>query len=584
MLRSLLIKNYALIAEITVQFDRGLNIITGETGAGKSIILDAFSLLIGERTSPDVIRSGATKAVVEAEFQIEGNPKLERFLRQHELDSEGNTMSVRREVQSKGSSRGFINDTPASTQLLKELGNYVVDLHGQHEHQSLLRSEGHIVLLDEFAGIEKDVQRFAEKRAEFISILRELKELRSQELRLREEREFFEFQLTELTQVDAQPGEDVAIDEELKKLENAEELTEAAERIHALLYEEGSAYERLAEVRQLLERVSKYDSTLGDQRAEVASAIAAVEELARFFSRYAEHVQHEPARLNELRERMQLLTRIKKKYGGSLDAVIARRRDLEEKLQPEESVEEKIGSLVSKLSVLRSEATTLAEQLTASRTRAARKLEQGIVEALKELGIEKPTFQVRFETRLMAGGAEEEAVVRLHRQSYHTDLRGMDLVEFYLSTNPGEDPKPLTKVASGGEVSRIMLALKTIFAKVDRMPLMVFDEIDVGVSGRIAQRVGQSMKRLAVKHQIITITHLAQIAAFADTHFIVEKSSTRGVTQSSLRKLDRDEHVQEVARLISGADVSASSLQTAQELIESTRIAPAKKSSSATTV
>jgi DNA repair protein RecN (Recombination protein N) len=579
MLRSLFIKNYALIEEITVQFERGLNIITGETGAGKSIILDAFSLLIGERASSDVVRHGATKAIVEAEFELEGNPKLRAFLKRNELENESDVLLIRREVQAKGSSRGFINDTPASTQLLKELGDYIVDLHGQHEHQSLLNADGHIELLDEFGGLTEQVEEYRAIRTQFNQINRELEELRSREDRLKEERELYEYQLNEILSVDPRENEDQEIDEELKKLENAEELTESANSIHDLLYEvDGSAYEKLNETKQRLERLLKFDPSLEEQLKEVRSSITSIEELSRFFGKYPDRLQYEPARLTELRERIQSITRLKKKYGnGSLDVVLQKKADLQEKLQPGASVEEKKADLEKQLRVLSMKASKIAADLSTKRKKLARTLEPEIMQILKRLGIEHSTFETRIEQSPL-DKVTGVPLLMLDSKVVAANSHGADEVEFYLSTNAGESPKPLTKVASGGEISRIMLALKTVLAKTDRLPLMIFDEIDVGVSGRVAQAVGRAMKDLGAQHQIIAITHLAQIAAFADAHYLVAKRTSNGATFSKLERLPDERHVEEVARLIAGAELSESSLLAARELIaESTSKESAQK-------
>lgn len=587
MLRSLFIKNYALIEEMSVQFERGLNIITGETGAGKSIILDAFGLLIGERASNDVVRHGATKAIVEAEFELEGNPKLAAFLKQHELEGENGLMLIRREVQSKGSSRGFINDTPASTQLLKELGDHIVDLHGQHEHQSLLRTDGHIVLLDEFGGLELLVDDFREVRSEFNSLKKQLDDLRSREARLKEERELYEYQLAEIVAVDPLPNEDQEIEEELKKLENAEELTDAANELHELLYDtDGSAYEKLNDAKARLEKLLKFDPTLEEQLKEIRSSIASVEELSRYFNRYPDRLLYEPKRLTELRERIQSITRLKKKYGnGSLAAVIEKRRDLEEKLEPGASVEERKLEIEKQLRSLSTKASKISTELTKKRKAIAKQLEPEIASVLKRLGIEHSRFEARFTSAPMDGSKEVPLIIN-DGVALQANARGADDVEFYLSTNAGESPKPLTKVASGGEISRIMLALKTVLAKSDRLPLMIFDEIDVGVSGRVAQAVGRAMKELGAQHQIIAITHLAQIAAFSDAHYLVEKQTRSGMTFSNLNKLSDERHIEEVARLIAGADLSESSLLAARELISEGRngsdATPAKKKAKAT--
>jgi DNA repair protein RecN (Recombination protein N) len=550
MLRSLYIKNYALIEEFTVAFDRGLNIITGETGAGKSIILGAFSLLIGERSSGDLVRSGADKAIVEAEFELKGNPRLKKFLAEHEVECEDGGLIIRREVLARGTGRGYINDAPATAQLLKELGGYLVDLHGQHEHQSLLRTEGHIVLLDEFGELTESVDAYQDTRGKHTALLKELDALKAKHNKLKEERELFEFQLQEISAVDPKPEEDREIDEELRVLEHSEELRDSAIELHKSLYsDEGSAYERLSVAKIELDRLGKIDGALAEQLADLQSALTITDELAKFLSHYSDTIEFSPERLRSLRERGQVIARLKKKYGGSLAAALQKKQELESKLTSDEELDALIESKNAELLVVHSELTKRALALTKARKKVAKSLEPEVVTALKELGIEHGQFVVQFTEREFGA-------------------RGMDQVEFFLSTNAGESAKPLTKVASGGEVSRIMLSLKSILAKNDKLPLMVFDEIDVGVSGRVAQRVGRAMQRLAKDHQLIAITHLAQIAAFAGTHFLVEKKSTDTTTSSALRKLSKKEHVSEVARLISGADVTTSSIRAAEKLIE----------------
>lgn len=567
MLRSLYIKNYALIEEFTVEFDRGLNIITGETGAGKSIVLGAFSLLIGERASSEVVRHGADKAVVEAEFDITGNPRLKKYLAEKEIEYTNELLIVRREVSFKGTSRGYINDSPASAQILKELGGFLVDLHGQHEHQSLLRAEHHIEMLDDFGGLEPLVEEYQSVRSRILRLDREIQDLLLREAKLREDHDLFEFQLNEILAVGPQDGEDEKIDAELKILENAEELRDTATEIHNELYEEeNSAYEKLGNVKEQLERLRKIDSSLEEPLREAQSALAIVAELSKYIGRYAERVELEPEKLATLRDRAQRIQRLKKKYGGTLATVLAKRVELESKLSFEENFNHVVESKRVELETLRVELGELAEQLQIARRNLSRTLEPEIVAVLKELGIEHGSFQVQSTSREVER-IDGPIAVRVGKQSLLANSRGIDNIEFFISTNAGESMKPLVRVASGGEISRIMLALKTILAKNDKLPLLVFDEIDVGISGRIAQRVGRAMRNLAGDHQIIAITHLAQIAAFADAHYLVEKTTSNGTTSSRLRRLTDAEHVEEVARLISGDLVSESSLENARVLI-----------------
>jgi DNA repair protein RecN (Recombination protein N) len=566
-LSSLYIKNYALIDELRVDFARGLNIITGETGAGKSIVLAAFSLLIGERTSADMIRHGQPKAIIEAEFGIAGNPRLKKFLDKHEIEHESDELFVRREVSAKGSSRAFVNDSPVSVQLLRDLGEYLVDLHGQHDHQSLLRKDNHLLLLDDFGGLEPNVEEYQSHRREIIRLEREIEELHLRQTKLAEEHDLYEFQMREIAEVSPRDHEDEEIEQELKVLENSEELRDKANTIVDLLYgESGSAYEKLAAAREELARIARIDASLEEQLKEASSALAIVEELEKSLARYAEHVDLDPRKLNALRERAQQIQRLKKKYGGSLLAVIEKRAELQAKLGFEENFSQILEAKRQERELLRTEMARIAKDLQCARQAIAERLAPQIVTALKDLGIDNALFEARMSVEAI-DKVEGPLALRIEDEWLHANARGVDVVEFYVSTNKGEHPKPLTRVASGGEISRIMLALKTILAKNDKLPLLVFDEIDVGISGRIAQRVGRAMKRLAAEHQIIAITHLAQIAAAADVHFVVEKRSTKDTTSSQLRRLSTEEHVVEIARLISGDNVSDSSVESARTLI-----------------
>lgn len=566
LLRSLYIKNYALIEEFREEFGAGLNIITGETGAGKSIVLGAFGLLIGERASSDVIRTGADKAIVEAEFQIEDKGVLE-FLKELEIECDPNTLIVRREVSAKGTSRAFINDSPATTQTLKAIGEHLVDLHGQHEHQSLLHVSRHVDMLDDFGGLMPERKVYREKREQVLKLSEEISELQRREQRLREERDLFEFQLQEIAAVDPEPDEDKKIDTELRVLENLESLTSTAAEIHGTLYEEeGAVYERLSETKEQLTKLAAIDPALAEPLNELNAALASVNEVIAWSSKYSEQTELDPERLEMLRSRALQIQRIKKKFGGSLDAILEKKAELESKLNFEQEFEAIIADKEQELTGRREELARLAAKLSAARRSVAEKLQSGIVAALVDLGMEHAEFEVATTDR----AARETSSIRLdvNGKSLDANVNGTDDVEFYISTNAGEEPKPLARVASGGEISRVMLAIKSVVAKTDPVDLMIFDEIDIGISGRVAQKVGRAMKTLAKDHQVLAITHLAQIAAFGDAHYVAEKQSVKGATTSRLRRLTDAEHVQEVARLISGDYLGTSAIENARMLIE----------------
>jgi DNA repair protein RecN (Recombination protein N) len=581
LLRSLYIKNYALIDEFSVEFESGLNIVTGETGAGKSIILGAFGLLLGDRASPDMIRAGAEKTIVEAEFDDGNSRELKVFFEANEIESAQDALVIRREVMSRGSSRGFINDSPASTQVLKSLGELLVDLHGQHEHQSLLRTATHIEMLDDFGGLGTLVSEYQSLRTTMLRLLAEIAEMKSRKARSDEEQELYVFQLREITATDPHDGEDDKIEARLRVLENAEELQSASAKIHELLYDgEGSAAEKLGVVREQLAKLAAIDTSLEEPLGEAKSALAIVSELSRWIGNYSSRVQLDSEELATLRERAQSIQRLKKKFGGTLDAVLQKKGELEEKLSFQEEFEQRIALKESELSALHPRVAKIAAKLSKSRNDEAKKLEPQIIAILKELGIEHAQFQVEIEQELAKD--EESFALTIEGRSLVSNSCGVDSAQFFISTNAGEAPKPLHRVASGGEISRIMLAIKTVLAKADRTPLLIFDEIDIGISGRVAQRVGRAMKSLSSDHQTIAITHLAQIAACANAHYLAEKTSAKGMTSSRLRRLSESEHIEEVARLISGDVLTPGALENARSLIaEAAQKAPKQKNKNA---
>ncbi len=565
MLKSLHIKNYALIEELEADFGPGLNIITGETGAGKSIIIDALSLILGDRADAGMIRKGADKAIVEGMLAVGGDGRVRTLLAEHEIDH-SEELILRRELSAKGQSRSFINDTPAPLGVLKEIGDLLVDLHGQHEHQSLLRRETHCDLLDTFGGLDGLAREFSAAFDAARGLLDDLSALRARERELQEKRSFYEFQVKEIDAVAPRDGEEAELEAEISVLENAERLYTATERLYGLLYEgEESVHDRLVIIRNELEHLAAIDRSFDEAGEEAASAEAIVGELAKFIQRYNSRIEFAPERLEEIRNRLGQISLLKKKYGGSLEEVLRHRAHIGRELEIAANFEGEIASILTRLEAGRRACSEIAQRLSAKRFEIAKRINRSIVEALKELGIPHG----RFDTKIGHATApdKEEAVVNVGKGWVNATRRGIDDVEFLVSTNPGEDCKPLVRVASGGEISRIMLALKMVLAKSDRLPLLIFDEIDVGVSGRIAQAVGRSMKKLSQFHQVIAITHLPQIAGFADTHYVVEKvdSNKRSVTR--LRRLDEQEQIAEVARLISGEEVTEAGMASARELI-----------------
>ena len=565
MLKSITIKNYALIEELNVEFERGLNIITGETGAGKSIIIDALSLVLGERADTDAVRKGADKAIVEGLFDVSGNQKLKTLLKKNEIEF-SEELILRREVSIKGQSRSFINDSPTTTTLLKEVGDLLVDLHGQHEHQSLLRIETHIDLLDDYGRLEGLVNEFSQAYNKTHKILNELKELKAKEQQLMERRSLYEFQIKEIDAVNPHVGEEDELVNELRILENAERLFSATERLYQMLYEgDNAVHDQIILARNELENLAAIDTSFEEPKKEANSAAAIIDELAKFIQQYNSKIEFNPERLEQIRNRLGNIALLKKKYGGSLDAVIQLREKIGCEFELANNFQTEISSLQKRLDAERKLTSDIAQRLSVKRHEVAKKANRSVVQALVDLGIPNAVFETSITTS--PASDKDNAVIKSGKDFLEASPKGMDFVEFYISTNIGEDPKPLVKVASGGEISRIMLALKMILAKSGRLPLLIFDEIDVGVSGRIAQSVGQSLKKLSQFHQVIAITHLPQIAGLLDTHFVVEKIEDKYRAATRMRKLDIEERVEEVAKLMSGEEVTKSGLESARELM-----------------
>lgn len=565
MLKSLLIKDYALIENIQVEFGKGLNIITGETGAGKSILIDAMGLLLGERASTEVVRKGAEKSIVEGIFDIEGNKKVKRLLTRNEIDY-SSELIVRREVSLKGTNRCFLNDTPVTLNIIKETGDLLVDLHGQHEHQSLLRVETHIDMLDDVANHANLLEEFRKSFVQLNSLFKDMRELRQKENQIKEKKDLYEFQIKEIDEVSPEQDEDDKLENELNILENSAKLLASTNEIYQSVYEnEDSIQDRIADVKNKLTELSKIDKSFTEKVNESETVIAILNDISSFVRTYKDRIDLDPEKLEEKRNRIGAINLLKKKYGGTIKSILAHREKIGGEFDLAENFSEKIISLENEIESLRKSCGTIAAKISNNRNATSQKVKKEVEEALKSLGISDSCFEIKIENGKVE--TDSEAYLIVDGKKIKCDTNGIDFIEFFVSTNAGEDPKPLVKVASGGEVSRIMLALKSILAKSDKLPILIFDEIDTGVSGRIAQKVGQTLKLLASFHQIIAITHLPQIAGLSDLHFAVEKKKSGDRVISSIRKLNDDERINEVAKLMSGEKITEAALNGAKELM-----------------
>ncbi|HMB90869.1 MAG TPA: DNA repair protein RecN [Rhodothermales bacterium] len=566
MLRTLYIRDYALIEELEVEFDSGLNIMTGETGAGKSIIIGALKMILGERASTEVVRTGARKAVIEGIFDEADTPKLRALLTDNQIEPQPQ-MILRREITSSHS-RAFINDTPATLTVIRDVAAHLIDLHGQHEHQSLLRTEMHLDLLDSFGSLGGLLSAYQEHYDTVVALVKRRGELVARERQLRQQKELYAFQIDEIDRVEPQADEEEALDDERRVLENAERLYEATAQLYEMMYEaDGAVNDQLVLIRNELHDLVRIDKAFETALDEIKSAQIIVSEVATFMQDYNARIEFNPERLEAIRLRLGELDTLKRKYGGTLEAVLVHRADIGEQFDLAADFEGAIKRIDGEIDEAQQKLSEAALRLSTKRHEVADRIEQAIIAELAKLGMPKSRFEVRFTRqdddkgwiRLPIAGREAERVTAF--------ANGMDHVEFYISTNVGEETKPLARVVSGGEVSRIMLALKTILAKSDRLPILVFDEIDSGISGNMARKVGESMHDLANYHQIIAITHLPQIAALGDVHFVVEKVVEKGRTKTRIQRLEGADRTQQVATLISGTAITEAALESARELM-----------------
>jgi DNA repair protein RecN (Recombination protein N) len=552
MLRELSIRNLAVIEQASVTFHEGFHVLTGETGAGKSIVIDALALAAGGRGSADMIRHGSDRAFIEAVFDLPEEHPVWEALRHLGIDADpADSLIIRRELHAQGKSSARINGQHVTLGMLKEVGEYLVNLHGQHEHQSLLRIERHLEWLDQFAGAS-----IAEEKAAYRRLFEEYQQVRSEKKALEEKSrqamqmlDLYRFQLEEIDAARLKPGEDEALADERRKLANAEKLAEAVSEAYDLVYGSKGLSALSKAITRLQDMVKVDPAVLQPLVEQLQSAYYAAEDAAFQLRDYRDGIEFNPQRLAEVEERLDLLFQLKRKYGETVEDILAYRDKIQAEAENLDNRDERLRELGEREQSLHEDLLQRAKRLSAIRRQAGQVLAAAVVRELEELQMPHSVFEVKLEQ-----GSLTEA--------------GMDTAEFLLSTNPGEPPKPLAKIASGGEMSRVMLALKAIFARIDRIPVLVFDEVDTGVSGRAAQAVADKLSRLARSCQVFSITHLPQVACMADHQYEIRKEiNDSGRTVTLVRELTGDERVEELARLLGGVEVTEKTRHHAQEML-----------------
>ncbi|HTW92289.1 MAG TPA: DNA repair protein RecN [bacterium] len=580
MLSEIRIKNYALIDDLTVEFSPGLNVLSGETGAGKSIILGALTLLLGDKPDADMIRTGADTAQVEGRFEVDkrlagecselGIPPAEEGLP---------LLMLRRRTERNGRGAAYANDSGITVAALQKLGDRLVDLHGQHQHQLLLKPEVHLDILDEYAGLNPERSDFGERFRAFEEKSAELARLEKELAERTARRDLTEFQFKELSGAQVKPGEREELSRERDLLQTAERRFTLARQLEELLSEqEGSIIGMLGVAGKTLGELADLDPKLAERRALLEDAKAGADDLWRELVRYRESIEFSPERMDEVNTRLFLIERLERKYGLHADELASLEARLKTELDSIAGGDSHREELTAELTAIEQDLMARAGSLSRKRKKAKSELEQRLSSEFEALGLGKAQLTVNMsqkseEKRETGAPGNPDSSLHpsdlTHRHPVGLTPTGVDSVEFLFSANPGEELRPLRKVASGGELSRVMLALKSVLSQADPVPTLVFDEIDVGIGGKVAESVGRRLARLAKTHQVICITHLPQIAKYAERHLLVAKSVRGNRTTSSIRALDADARVEELARMTSGTTVTKAGLAHAREMLES---------------
>ncbi len=566
MLRELHIENLAIIDRLHIDFHEGLNVLTGETGAGKSIILNALNLILGDRVKDDIIRSHEEEGLGEALFDISANPKLRQWLSEKGIEAEDSVV-IKRVLSRKDKSKIYINGQLATLQMVSLIAEELLNIYGQHQHQALKRVENHLEILDEFGNLLPLKAEFQEVYREQRGLAKRLQELKDEQERGERERDLWAFQLKEIEAAALKPGEEEGLRQELHLMKNAQRLIQLAGSSERLLYSEGnSIVEKLGKVKHDMEALAEVDPSIASLREAGSVALLQLEEASGELKTYLAKIDMDPSRLEEIELRFDELQRLKRKYkAATVEEIIAYRERIARGVQGTAELEADIVQLEKKMQEGAAQVRERAEQLSQARREAARMLKQEIEGELATLAMERTTFEV--EMTAVAAGGDALAV-----DGTFVGPRGAEEVEFLISPNIGEEPRPLSKIASGGELSRIMLAIKKILTKGAVDQTLVFDEVDAGIGGHTAEVVGHKLRDLARYHQILCVTHLAQIAAFGKSHYQVSKREAEGRTMTSVERLQGDMVVEEIARMLGGKGVTAATRTHAEEMLEKARL------------
>lgn len=554
MLRELDIRNFAIIEALTVSFTEGLTVLTGETGAGKSIIIDAVHLLAGGRGSQEFIRHGAKKAEIEGLFTIEDakHPVFAK-LADFGLEPTDGEILLRRELNDKGKNVCRVNGKLVTISILREIGGALIDIHGQHETQELMDEKQHLHLLDQFAGnsLGKAKESYSHTYDKYMKLKREFASYNENEQQIAQRIDLLTFQLREIEAAELIAGEEEDLLQERKKLQNFTKIYESVSAAHEAIQGESKGLDWVGSAMSELEHAASVDEQFESHSELVSGAFYQLQDVSSEIKRLIDDMEFDPSRLNEIEQRLALIQSLKRKYGASVEDILIYHEQQADELDKLVNRDQRYQLDQAKLKELTEDLRVEADELTILRKKAASKLGKAIMEQLRELHMGKASFEVNFSA--LPNG--------------RFDRNGGDVISFYISTNLGEPLKPLTKVASGGELSRMMLALKTIFSKHQGITSIIFDEVDTGVSGRVAQAIAEKIAAISVHSQVLCISHLPQVAAMADQHLFIEKKVGKQRTTTAVHELDGQERTEEMSRMLSGAEITDLTLQHAEELL-----------------
>jgi DNA repair protein RecN (Recombination protein N) len=564
MLKELAIRNFAIIDDLQIGFSDGLTILSGETGAGKSIILNAVNLLLGSRAATDLVRSGAESAELEAFFEISVAGHVANIMTEHGYEpSEG--LMIRRIIARNGTNRVYLNNRMATIQLLNTITENLASISGQHAHQLLLKEEQHLYILDQYGGLLPLREAVGECYHKLRGVLKKLTELNAIAEQQAEHMELLTFQLKEITRSNPLLGEDEDLEQKRTRLKNAENLYQTVyNSIESLYSAPGSVIEKLVAVNKELTKISQIDEQLKSNAQNLSEATYQIEDLIDGLRNYLNSIQMDDKQLEAVEERLDTLNKLKRKYGGTLEAVIAKSKSIEQELDRVENVANQIKKTAAEASKLHTRLKELALKLSRKRKKAARGFATGVMDQLSTLKMAKTKFSVA----LQPITADEKTDPHLTVDDRMITETGIDHATFLIAPNIGETLKALTSIASGGELSRVILALKALLAKSDSVATVVFDEVDSGIGGGVAEAVGKKLATLAEHHQVICITHLPQIAKFGKQHFRISKNVSSGRTRTSIQLLRDSDRFKEIARMLGGEKITRKTLAHARELLE----------------